>query len=424
MPHTIHLAAVKLLEAIGAISKPDADKASSRAGNYQETTSIPMERAHDGNAASLESTDLEDELTLILDASSRILPAVDKLRKIIRAIRVSPQRRQAWCKIVAASLREKGGQERLRILMLILDVRTRWSSTHQMLRRALDFSKEIDQFVSIHKDLRGLELDEQDWSAITQVSGWLKVFCSATTEMSRTKEPMLSTIHASFRGLQEHVAEALRKLPDSAPPQLRKGLLESHAKLSEYYGKTDSSPYYVWAALLDPRIMYEGLEDDWEHDSTMLDDLKKGKEKLEQFYACHYAPSLAPPRNRQAEARASRVTGTDCPSPEKVNLTARYKKDRVPVNELEEYFKLSAEDFDTCKPLEWWLGRKCQFPNLYRLACDVLSIPGSAVAVERIFSGGRDTISLRRASLVPKTIRVLMLVKQRLRLARVAAKAN
>ena len=41
---------------------------------------------------------------------------------------------------------------------------------------------------------------------------------------------------------------------------------------------------------------------------------------------------------------------------------------------------------------------------------------GSAVAVERIFSGGRDTISLRRASLKPETIRTLMLVKQRLRL--------
>jgi hypothetical protein len=45
-------------------------------------------------------------------------------------------------------------------------------------------------------------------------------------------------------------------------------------------------------------------------------------------------------------------------------------------------------------------------------------ILGSAVAVERIFSGGRDTISLRRASLKPDTIRTLMLVKQRLRLAR------
>lgn len=45
---------------------------------------------------------------------------------------------------------------------------------------------------------------------------------------------------------------------------------------------------------------------------------------------------------------------------------------------------------------------------------------GSAVAVERIFSGGRDTISLRRTSLKADTIRTLMLVKQHLRLARTA----
>jgi hypothetical protein len=39
---------------------------------------------------------------------------------------------------------------------------------------------------------------------------------------------------------------------------------------------------------------------------------------------------------------------------------------------------------------------------------------GSAVAVERIFSGGQDTISLRRASLNPETIQILMLVKRKL----------
>lgn len=45
---------------------------------------------------------------------------------------------------------------------------------------------------------------------------------------------------------------------------------------------------------------------------------------------------------------------------------------------------------------------------------------GSAVAVEHIFSGGRDTISLRRASLKANTIKTLMLVKQHLRLAHTA----
>jgi hypothetical protein len=47
---------------------------------------------------------------------------------------------------------------------------------------------------------------------------------------------------------------------------------------------------------------------------------------------------------------------------------------------------------------------------------------GSAVAVEWVFSGGRDTISLRRASLYADTIWILMLVKTWLHVA--CTKAN
>ena len=43
---------------------------------------------------------------------------------------------------------------------------------------------------------------------------------------------------------------------------------------------------------------------------------------------------------------------------------------------------------------------------------------GSAVAVECVFSGRHDTISLRRASLKPSTIQCLMLIKHKLLLAR------
>ena len=117
-----------------------------------------------------------------------------------------------------------------------------------LLGRALDFAKEIDDFVGRNRDLRALELDSDDWEAVSQVAGWLKAFRSATTEMSKTKEPMLSTVHAIFRGLQEHVSLILRELPDSAPPQLRTGLVEAHTKLSDYYFRSDESPYYTWAA--------------------------------------------------------------------------------------------------------------------------------------------------------------------------------
>ncbi|KIJ46084.1 hypothetical protein M422DRAFT_250514 [Sphaerobolus stellatus SS14] len=102
---------------------------------------------------------------------------------------------------------------------------------------------------------------------------------------------------------------------------------------------------------------------------------------------------------------------------EKLNFTARYgRQQSADRNELEEYFRMAPEVWDGCDPVKWW-GRQAQFPNLYRLARDIMTIPGSAVAVERIFCGGRDTISLRRASLKPDTIRTLMLVKQKLKLA-------
>ena len=42
--------------------------------------------------------------------------------------------------------------------------------------------------------------------------------------------------------------------------------------------------------------------------------------------------------------------------------------------------------------------------------------PGSAVAVERIFSSGRDTVSMQQSSLKAETIRTLMLVKHQLRM--------
>ena len=99
----------------------------------------------------------------------------------------------------------------------------------------MDFSKEIDDFIGHHCDLCALKLDSDDWAAISQVSSWLKAFCSATTEMSKMKEPMLSSVHAIFCRLQEHVAKTLHDLVDSAPLQLHNGLVEAYRKLSDYY---------------------------------------------------------------------------------------------------------------------------------------------------------------------------------------------
>jgi hypothetical protein len=156
--------------------------------------------------------------------------------------------------------------------MLILDVKTRWSSTHQMLRestnivlgdrskdiitgQALDHRGIIDDFVAKTKELRHLELSADDWEAIALVTQWLKTFRSATTQMSSTKHSMLSSTHAIFRGLQESVHDFIKDLPSDSPPHLRVALLNCHRKLSDYYYKFDESPYYVWAGCMCPGVL-------------------------------------------------------------------------------------------------------------------------------------------------------------------------
>jgi hypothetical protein len=182
-----------------------------------------------------------------------------QLRKIVRSVRSSPQRRQNWFVEVARTSPGKPA------LMLILDVKTRWSSTHQMLRefvllnqtnlipcflgRALDYRQSVHSFVHSHTDLWPQLLSDEEWHTIDLVTTWLKSFRSATTQMSATRTPMLSTTHAIFRGLQEELCNTIRSLPKgTTSPRLIKGLTDAHRKLSDYYHTFDESPFYIWSS--------------------------------------------------------------------------------------------------------------------------------------------------------------------------------
>ncbi len=60
----------------------------------------------------------------------------------------------------------------------------------------------------------------------------------------------------------------------------------------------------------------------------------------------------------------------------------RYKKSASTVtNELERYFQYPSEDFDHCDLVQWWYKRRQDMPNLYRLARDIMTIPGKCLAL-------------------------------------------
>jgi hypothetical protein len=102
------------------------------------------------------------------------------------------------------------------------------------------------------------------------------------------------------------------------------------------------------------------------------DHVEFSKELLRtHFYAKYDKP---PPVPTAVVASTATTNG----SPQKMDFTSHYRTlPQVFTDEVQEYFKLPHENFDTCDPLQWWAGWRSQFPNLSRLARDILSIPGT-----------------------------------------------
>jgi hAT family protein len=68
-------------------------------------------------------------------------------------------------------------------------------------------------------------------------------------------------------------------------------------------------------------------------------------------------------------------------------------------------------DFDDVR--KWWLllEQKRDYPNLSRMALDILSIPAMSASIERLFSSANITVSDRRNRLTPDTIEMIESLK-------------
>lgn len=121
------------------------------------------------------------------------------------------------------------------------------------------------------------------------------------------------------------------------------------------------------------------MRDDYTGDHLLADYLEDSKRDLYDYYNTHYAnqvPSTSQPTVPVA-ATASLFKAQG--SPQKVDFTLRYRKKAAVVDELTAYFNLSREDFSSCSPVKWWFNKRGDFPNLFHLVRDILSIPGMSL---------------------------------------------
>ncbi|KAJ7509247.1 hypothetical protein B0H11DRAFT_1313697 [Mycena galericulata] len=213
------------------------------------------------------------------------------------------------------------------IHMLMLNVKTRWSSTHQTMNRALKHRSAINRFIANNRDLHDAELT--------------------------------AGLGCNCNGI----------------------------------GPIAKFPFY---ALLDPRFNYKNFR----KDKYLADYLEIQTRIIQPRRPLEHLP--LPPSTRPRST-----------VPRLVNFAA-LGQDTDGEEEQDELD--SCFDAPETNPVQWWYA---QYPRLYRLARHHVSCARIvAQRLYRLFSGGRDTISLRRARLNPETTRTLMLLKHHLRLRR------
>lgn len=401
LAHIIHLAVMDLLLNIKAIP-PDTPLDTPDPMGSINISSEEAEELAPNPATSAEPG-------LDVDVSVDLSSAFDKLRKISKVVRSSPQRLDVWYLTIQRIEDGKAASDpkyqRRTPKRPIIDSPTRWGSLGHMLERGLEFRDAIDHLCDNNhlKIYTPYKISEEEWRLIAHVLGWLKVFRSASDRMAGQEYPTLSFALITYVTLLRHIDNISKSPSAIGSAGLRVGVEACKAKLLKFFDKStfESELYYI-ATVLDPRFKVslfrnnpEYFSDTWvtSCQESMLDRLAEDYPAIDQ--AVEMGSSLVD----VADEFANLMNGV---------LGSASSTSTPPTSATQELQIYLGEPVFGGDPLAWWKVNGYRFPSLARLARDVLAIPGSSVSVERVLSIGRDVISLRRASLSAETITALM----------------
>jgi hypothetical protein len=315
----------------------------------------------------------------------RKLGPIGKLHNLVRYIRASPQRREKFLQLQLETL------QAVDAFMVRQNNDTRWNSTHDMIKRALELRGAIDQFIvaaiadqgpstPAGERLDHDQLTPVDWDDLETLMKLLDPFKEVTMDLQgnirgeKMNGAIFDVLPAMDMLLQQlevaKTAYQRQKSPFATCINL------AWVKLDEYYSKTDRSPIYVASVILDPRLKLRYFEEKWLLHRDWIDRARSEVDKMYNRY------------RDQLDLELPAVTSASTePSPSTlVNWKFGAHVPVVVWNELEVYLTERSEH-PTVSPREWWINNRFKFPVLAIMAWDILSIPAMSAEVERVFSG-------------------------------------
>ncbi|XP_031277065.1 zinc finger BED domain-containing protein RICESLEEPER 2-like [Pistacia vera] len=344
---------------------------------------------------------------MVQDGLTKIRYIVEDVRDSVAYIKQSESRFIMFLEIVQLL--------RLPHRKLILDCKTRWNSTYEMLITALKFKNVFLRYrdKDPHYDCCP---DPEDWVRVEKVCEVLEVFNTITNIISGSDYPTANLFLSEvFRVKVMLDAKAM-----DANDFIRDMVKRMKKKFDKYWGECNL--LMCVASVVDPRCKKAMLEycfprmyEEIEAQANML----KVKNALYEIYQEYVDESQSFNNEQSAENRVVPQVNVQNPSSSSgfalftqhmkvVQSVPPEKSELDSYLEEECYISDDGDDPTTFDALQWWKVNTLKYRLLSRMARDILAIPITTVASEATFSAGNRVIETYRSSLSPETVQVLL----------------
>lgn len=386
--HILNLGVQDVLKLIKIVVDEDAQLAVHDTGNTEEDNEVDDE--YEDEEYSRGSDNSEE--------SNEIIESLKKVRSLCKKLHYSEQlTNQLKLCCATASIEFK---------KVVLDVRTRWDSTHDMLSVFFKLKKAIILMFDVNLDMKKFKLKESEWFLLEEIYKFLYRFKYISKILSSENSCTLPEVVVMFNLLVDKIEETTFTLNDKTERTKNDEILirafqAGRDKIIKHYD--NKNWMYSVSLILDPRHKIAAFEN-----STWGKDLKDASVKI--FTDIYYNNYFTEEDKNEPPVKKPRVESEyflDVGSIYVDEASSKFSNSRS--KELDEYLEAPRVTRNT-DILEWWQKHDSIYPSLARMARDVLSTLASSVPIERFFSTGSLTMTAKRTRLGDESLKSLMCI--------------
>lgn len=341
---------------------------------------------------------------LVQHGLQQVKGIIEKVHETVEYLNASDARLKRFGELVS--------QYNVQHCKLILECKTRWNSTYDMLDCAIKFRKVFPRYALDDPNYRACP-DEDEWQKIEKLLEILLVFKSTTNIISGSEYPTSNM----YLGEVQRIKCLLDKHSESNDDFVRSMVLSMKERFDKYWGECNM--LMAIATILDPRMKMRALEIAFSRvfpSHLLQENVAKVKEVIYQLFAEYV--SMYSTKSSAEEIGESSINSNTMP---KDNISSGMSELLQLVHSGETSVPRLSSELDTyigegCifspeasfDVVCWWKQNSNKYRILSRMALHVIAVPITTVASEATFSAGSRVIDPYRASLATETVQMLM----------------